>query len=319
MSDLRVLWRAYIALAPVPRMAVIVVSILVVASVVTALLVRFNRQTDWTELTARIRSWWIMIAVFFAAVLIHPLLTALSFALLSFWALKEYMTLLPKRMADHKALVLTFLVAIPVQYAIVAVGWYEMFVLWIPLYMFLILPAVLVARGETRGFVASASQIQWGLMAFVFGVSHLPMLLHLPKGDIQGATGSSLLLFLVFIVEACDVCQYLWGKATGRHRILPTVSPNKTWEGLIGGVLTVSILSLGLRFLTPFSPWQVVAITALTTVTGFFGDVVMSAVKRDFGVKDFGTLLPGHGGALDRVDSLVWAAPVFLHLTRYYF
>ncbi len=194
-----------------------------------------------------------------------------------------------------------------------------MFVLWIPLYMFLLLPAVLVLRGETRGFVSSSGQIHWGLMAFVFGLSHVPMLLRLPEGDIVGATGRELVLFLVFVVEAGDVSQYLWGKAVGRRKVMPQVSPNKTWAGLVGGIVTVSLLSTTLLFLTPFNAWQIVVVTAITTVAGFFGDVVMSAVKRDFGVKDFGTLLPGHGGALDRVDSLVWAAPVFLHLTRFYF
>jgi len=319
LSGLTELWSRYQALDPVLRMAIVVVSILVVASAVMWVLTRTRPEKDWSELTRRIRSWWVMVGIFFAAIVINPLLTVVAFAFLSFWALKEYMTLLPTRTADHSALVITFLVAIPVQYAFVATGWYGMFVLWIPVYMFLLLPAVLAIRGETKGFVASAGQIHWGLMAFVFGLSHVPMLLHLPPGDIATESERGLLLFLIFIVEACDVCQFLWGKAIGKHRIMPTVSPNKTWEGLIGGVLTVSIVAIGLKSLTPFNTWQVVAMTAITTTTGFFGDVVMSAVKRDFGVKDFGSLLPGHGGALDRVDSLVWAAPVFLHLTRFFF
>jgi phosphatidate cytidylyltransferase len=319
VSSIAVAVAWYLGLDPVPRVTVLVLGVLVVATSVVWGLTRARPGTDWSELTSRIRSWWIMIGVFLLAVFTSPLLTIVVFGLLSFWALKEYLTLLPTRTADHTALVITFLVAIPGQYYFVATRWYGMVVLWIPLYMFLLLPAVLAIKGETRGFVASASQIHWGLMAFVFGLSHVPLLLYLPPGDLGSASGRSLMLFLVFIVEACDVCQYLWGKAIGKHRIMPTVSPNKTWEGLIGGVVTACALSLLLRFLTPFDEWQVVGMTALTTTTGFFGDVIMSAVKRDFGVKDFGTLLPGHGGALDRVDSLVWAAPIFLHVTRFFF
>jgi phosphatidate cytidylyltransferase len=184
--------------------------------------------------------------------------------------------------------------------------------------MFLFLPLRLVLARETTGFVASASQIQWGLMAFVFGLSHLAMLLSLPGINGSSANGRTLLLFLVFVVEMSDVLQYVWGKTLGRHKILPTVSPNKTWEGFLGGIFTASLASLLIRFLTPFTSRETIGIALLLTVAGFVGGAVMSAVKRDFGVKDFGGLIPGHGGMLDRVDSLCYAAPVFLHYLRYF-
>ena len=239
---------------------------------------------------------------------------------MSFWAMKEFVTLLPTRTADHAALVLAFL-AIPVQYLWVQWEWYGMFIIFIPVYMFLMLPIRLVLSRETSGFVASASQIQWGLMAFVFGLSHMSYLTRIQPNHPAGtpADGGTLLLFLVFVVEISDVLQYVWGKTLGRHKVVPTVSPNKTWEGLIGGVLSASALALALRFLTPFSPGEAFGVALLVTVCAFFGGTVMSAVKRDFGVKDFGTLIPGHGGMLDRLDGLCYAAPVFFHYVRYFY
>jgi phosphatidate cytidylyltransferase len=144
------------------------------------------------------------------------------------------------------------------------------------------------------------------------------MLLTLPAIDNSSANGRTLLLFLVFVVEMSDVLQFVWGKTLGRHKILPTVSPNKTWEGFLGGIITTSLAALLIRFLTPFTPLETVGVALLLTVAGFFGGAVMSAVKRDFGVKDFGGLIPGHGGMLDRVDSLCYAAPVFFHYLRYF-
>ena len=176
----------------------------------------------------------------------------------------------------------------------------------------------LVLAKETAGFVASASQIQWGLMAFVFGLSHMAYLLTVPQLKDSQATGRMLVLFLVFVVEMSDVLQYIWGKTLGRHKIIPTVSPNKTWEGFIGGVASAILLSLAIRFLTPFSVAETLVVSLFITVAGFCGGAVMSAVKRDFGVKDFGSVIPGHGGMLDRVDSLCFAAPIFFHYVRYF-
>ncbi len=302
-------------IGPVWTMALLILGLLVLSTLVVALLRRARPSTDWGELAHRVRSWWVMAAVFFAAVAVSKLVSIVFFACLSFWALKEYLTLLKTRPADHRALVLTFL-AVPVQYYWVADQWYGMFVLFIPVYMFLALPLELVLARETSGFLASAAQIHWGLMAFVFGLSHLAFLVTLPAVGEQ-ASGRSLLLFLVFTVELSDVLQYVWGKTLGRHKIIPAVSPNKTWEGFLGGVLSTVAASLAIRFLTPFSVPACLGIALLVTVAGFFGGAVMSAIKRDFGVKDFGALIPGHGGMLDRVDSLCYAAPLFFHVVRY--
>ena len=303
-------------LDPVWRMGLLILAVLVLSSLAVALLRRARPEKNVSELIARVKAWWIMAAVFFGAIAVSARISLLFFGFLSFWALKEYLTLLKTRPADHRALVWAFL-SVPVQYLWVGMNWYGMFVIFIPVYMFLMLPVRLVLARETAGFVASASQIQWGLMAFVFGLSHLAMLLSLPAIPGSFSNGRTLLLFLVFVVEMSDVLQFVWGKTVGRHKIIPAVSPNKTWEGFLGGILTTSLVSLLVRFLTPFTPLETIGVALLLTIAGFFGGAVMSAVKRDFGVKDFGGLIPGHGGMLDRVDSLCYAGPVFFHFLRY--
>lgn len=307
-------------ISPMFQMGLLVLGVLVLASVAVAALQRARPKKDFSELSARVRAWWIMAAVFFAAIVVSNRLSLVFFALMSFWAMKEYVTLLKTRPADHRALVLTFL-AIPIQYLWIGLNppWYGMFIIFIPVYMMLALPARMVLSKETKGFVESASQIHWGLMIFVFGLSHMAYLLTSPTVGDSAANGRTLVLFLVFVVEMSDVLQYIWGKTLGRHKIIPTISPNKTWEGFIGGIASAMLLSLAIRFLTPFSIRETLLVSFLITVAGFCGGAVMSAVKRDFGVKDFGSFIPGHGGMLDRVDSLCYAAPVFFHYVRYFY
>lgn len=301
---------------PVRQMAVIIFLLLLVATAAVWCLRLIRPGEHWQELQARVNSWWVMVVVFLGALAFHTAVSLTFFGLLSFWAFKEYITLLKTRPADHKALFLSFL-AIPLQYYLIHIKWYGMFIIFIPVYMFLFLPVLLVLARDPKGFVPSVSQLQWGLMAFVFGLSHLGYLLAL-KGVADGVDGRSLLLFLVFITEISDVMQYIWGKLLGRRRILPTISPNKTWEGFFGGLLSMAVIALPLRFLTPFGALETLLVALLVGLAGFCGGAVMSAVKRDFGVKDFGTLIPGHGGMLDRVDSLCYAAPIFLHYVRYF-
>ena len=300
---------------PILRTAMFVAVLLLVSSGIVAVL-RARKGGGYRELNDRIKAWWIMAALFFGAVMLPDSMAVACFGFLSFWAMKEFITLLKTRPADHGGLVLTFL-SIPVQFYWIATGWYGMFVIFIPVYVFLFLPMRLVLAGDTSGFIASVSQVQWGLLAFVFGLSHLAYLAVMPaRGD---ANGRTLLLFLVLVVELSDVLQYVWGKTLGRRKIIPAVSPNKTWEGFIGGIITASLLGMSLRYLTMFSAVEAFGVSLLITIIGFFGGAVMSAVKRDFGVKDFGALIPGHGGVLDRVDSLCYAAPIFFHYVRYFY
>jgi phosphatidate cytidylyltransferase len=302
---------------PVWQMGGIILLLLLLATAAVWGLARIRPQGDWNELRSRVKSWWVMVAVFLGALAVHPAVSLAFFGLLSFWALKEYVTLLKTRPADHKALFLCFL-AIPGQYYLVYIQWYGMFIIFIPVYFFLFLPVLLVLARDPKGFVSSVSQLQWGLMAFVFGLSHLGYLLTFRRAAEVG-DGRSLLLFLVFITEISDVLQYVWGKLLGGKHILPTISPNKTWAGFLGGIMTMALLALPLRFLTPFGVGETLLVALLVGLAGFCGGAVMSAVKRDFGVKDFGSLIPGHGGMLDRVDSLCYAAPIFFHYVRYFY
>ncbi len=183
---------------------------------------------------------------------------------------------------------------------------------------FVFLPVRLVLAGEARDFLRRAAQLQWGVLVCVYFISHVPALLML---GIPGYEGQNVkrLFFFATVVQLNDVFQYVWGKLFGRHKITPTVSPNKTWEGFIGGALTATAVGALLAFVTPFAAWQAALFALAVAVLGFTGDVTLSAVKRDAGVKDFSEVLPGHGGVLDRFDSTCFAAPVFFHLTRYFF
>jgi len=270
------------------------------------------------NINARIGAWWLMSAAFLVATLTGGVGSVVLFALVSVLALREFVTLSPTSRADHRALAWAFFVVIPVQYVLVGVQWYGLFSIMIPVYVFLLLATRMVLAGETEGFLERAATVQWGLMACVYCVSYAPALLLL---DIDGydAGSGKLLLFLVVVVQASDVLQFVWGKLLGRRRIAPTVSPNKTWEGFAGGVACATLLGTGLWWATPFNPLQAAAMSVLIALAGFAGGLVMSAIKRDRGVKDYGGLLPGHGGVLDRIDSLLFAAPIFFHVTRFFF
>jgi phosphatidate cytidylyltransferase len=231
----------------------------------------------------------------------------------SFLAFKEYLSLVPTRRADHRVLFWAYL-AIPIQFYWVWIAWYGLFIIFIPVFMFLILPMRMILIGETQGFLRAIGTLQWGLMITVFGLSHASYMLVLPA-EINPAGGAmGLLIYLVFLTEFNDVAQYIWGKSFGKHKIVPKVSPNKTVAGFLGGVLTTTALAVTLApFLTPLTRDEALGAGVLIGLAGFVGDVTISALKRDIGVKDSGTLLPGHGGILDRLDSLTYTAPLFFH------
>ncbi len=271
------------------------------------------------NLNARMRGWWMMSIVFGIALATGGAGTVLLFGLLSFLALREFITLTPTRLGDHRTLFWAFFFVTPMQYCLLWVQWYPMFSIFIPVYVFLLLPIRTAAAGDTERFLERIAKIQWALMICVYCCSHAPaivMLLEIPGYQGQNA---KLLFFFVLICELSDVMQYVFGKTLGRHRVAPTVSPGKTWEGLMGGVLSTVLIGSGLWWATPFNPWQAAGLSLAIALTGFGGGLVMSAIKRDRGVKDWGQSIEGHGGILDRIDSLCFAAPMFFHLTRYYF
>jgi phosphatidate cytidylyltransferase len=183
--------------------------------------------------------------------------------------------------------------------------------------MFLFLPLRLVLKGDTVGIIKSMSMLQWTLMLTVFGISHMAYLLSLPNIEGFYSGGRGLLLFLVFITEINDVMQFTWGKLLGKHKIIPKISPNKTWEGFLGGLVSTTGIGYLLGFLTPLTFYPLIFVSFVIALVGFIGDIVMSSIKRDIGVKDTGTAIPGHGGVLDRIDSLAYTAPAFFHLVYY--
>ncbi len=203
------------------------------------------------------------------------------------------------------------------RYDWVAAGWYGMFIIFIPVYLFLLIPMRMVLKGETDGFIKSAGTLHWAAMLTVFSVSHVAYLLVLPdKNTLAGGIG--LVLFLLFMTQFNDVSQYVWGKMLGKHKIIPKVSPNKTWQGFLGGMLTITLVAaLVAPYLTPMNRIEGLIGGLLISISGFFGDVVISAVKRDLNIKDSGSLIPGHGGILDRMDSLIYTGPLFFHYIYY--
>ena len=296
-------------------------AVLVVASIVgwtlkTAMAKGMPHSTI-DNLNARIKAWWVMVLVIGLAFVFGRPGVILLFAFISFFALREFLTLTYTRSADYLALAAAFFVVLPLQYAFVYIGWYGLYAIFLPVYVFLLLPILEVLGGDTQRFLERTSKIQWGLLVCVYCISHVPALLTL---DIPGYQGRNLLLiaFLVIVVQSSDVLQYVWGKLFGKRKIAPEVSPSKTLEGLVGGLLSATALGAALWWITPFNVWQAALMSLAITVMGFFGGLVMSAIKRDRGVKDWGYLIEGHGGMLDRLDSVVFAAPIFFHLTRYF-
>ncbi len=294
-----------------------IVGILLIASAIVAILKRAHPAKPYVELTQRINSWWIIIGIFAGSMLLSRTASIIFFAFVSFMALKEYFSLIPTRRADRRVLFWAY-AAIPIQYFWVHEEWYGMFIIFIPVYLFLLLPMRMVIIGETNEFLRAAGTLHWGLMTMVFSISHAAFFLVLTEKNNPVAGGAGLVLYLIFLTQFNDVAQYVWGKLTGRHKIIPKVSPNKTWEGFLGGLATTTVLAAALApYLTPLTLIESLCGGLLIACGGFIGDVTISALKRDIGVKDSGSLLPGHGGILDRIDSLTYTAPLLFHFVYY--
>jgi len=308
-----------------PRTLILVLGVLVVLGIATAVAYLLRRSPDSGLNPAlvetfwlRIRAWWLLLAVVAATFLIHRALTITVFGLISFWALREFITLTPTRPGDHRALFWVFFVVTPVQFVLVGLGWYSWFAVFIPIYTFLLIPARIALADDPKRFLERIAKIQAGLLICVYCFSYAPALLTLPVEN-PASGGASLrerlLFFFVLMVQLSDLFQYVWSQLPWRHVLAPTISPSRTLEGLLGGVLTTSLAGAALSWATPFPYWLAGLGSGLVALMGFAGGLTMSAIKRDRGVQDYGTLLEGHSGVLDRIDSLCFAAPVFFHLS----
>jgi len=352
-----------------------VLIVLIVAVIVGRLL---RRQPESTASPAvvhtfnnRVAAWWLMYAVLIAGFLVGYGMTVTLFGLVSFWALREFITMTPTRRGDHRILFWTFVIVTPAHYVFVGLGWYGLYTVLIPVYASLLIPARIAISGDPKRFLERVAKIQAGLLICVYALSHAPALLHLKlkpsttsppaaaapvtpvaPGTASAATpvdrtaaetptvqaaptttvaavpatpaqrfGSSagLLFYFILIVQLNDVFQYAWGHLFGKNVIAPQINASRTWEGLIGGVLSTMLVGTLLCWATPFKLWEAACIAGIVALMGFAGSMTMSGIKRDRGVKDYGTLVSGHAGVLDRIDSICFAAPVFFHIVRYFF
>lgn len=264
----------------------------------------------------RVRSWWVIAILVGVALLAGPAGVCLLFALTSFLALREFVPRVAERPGDRAMVLGAFWLALPAQYLLVWQGDTEWLTLLVPAYAFIVAPVIAVLAGDPRDLLVRVAPLQWGLMLCVQGVSFVPALLALKIPGHAGAMGY-LLMYLLLVTQLGDVFQYLWGKLAGRHALAPAVSPSKTVEGLVGGVLSSTFLGAGLAWITPFGLAESAAMALVVSLFGVMGGLVLSAIKRDRGVKDWGALIPGHGGVLDRLDSLCLSAPVFYSLVRF--
>ena len=291
----------------------------------------------------RIRAWWALCTMLAAAFLFGHVVTVLLFGLISFWALREFITLTPTRPGDHRALFWVFFLLTPLQFVSVGLGNYRpevgdtgqlsalqsllvglgsfaFFSIMIPVYGFLFVLARVAIAGDYKRFLERTAKIQAGLLICVYCFSYAPALLTLDLPNDGWESKARLLFFFVLMVQLSDALQYAWARMIpSKHVIVPSINPNKTWEGLLGGALSVTLIGAALWWATPFQGarwWMAGAMSTVIAAMGFAGAITLSAIKRDRGVEDYGTLVEGHGGVLDRIDSLCFAAPVFYHLTR---
>ncbi len=300
-------------MSPVLQMVVVILGVLVFATVLFWIWNKIQPSAQVSEMMLRTKSWWVMATIFVSAALVHPLISFAAFAFLSFVALRELSSISKNARSEDRNVIFWAYLAIPVQYYLAYMGWHDAFMMFIPVFMFAFIPFILVIKGQTQDIARSMSVIPTHLMLTVFSISHLAYLLALPELKGFEVGGRGLLLYVVFLTEMNDVFQFTWGKLTGRHKIIEKVSPNKTWEGFIGGLLSTIAAAYFLRFLTPFAPMNALLCGLLIACAGFVGDIIVSAIKRDFGIKDTGTVIKGHGGILDRIDSLVISAPFFFY------
>jgi phosphatidate cytidylyltransferase len=301
-----------------------VLLLLTVATAVGQFLKRHpDRGLDPAAIAAfnlRLRGWWIMCTVLAAAFWLGTTATVVLCGLVSFWALREFITLTPTRKGDHRALFWVFFLFTPLHYVLVASNNYPLFSVFLPLYGTLFVLARVAMAGDYKRFLERTAKIQAGLVVCVYCLSFAAALLQLPiQGQPEGSSANfRLLFFLILLVQFADCMQFVWSRMVGRRPVAPEVRSTRTWEGLLGSATSTALLAAVLWWAAPpFEPWQAALAGFVVAVTGFAGGMTMSAIKRDRGVKDYGTLVVGHGGVLDRIDSMCFAAPVFYHLTMF--
>jgi len=303
------------------------VAALVAGTVIRLTLLRGQDAETRRRKIGSLIAWWILAVVFGVASLLGPVAGIILIGMISGLGLREFLQITDDRFHEKPLRVVAYL-ALPVHYLFILLHCYEAFWMFIPAVVFLLLPLKLILTGQTEGYIQKASTVTWGLILTVYAFSHAALLLTFSETINPAGGAVGLFLYLVILTELNDIAQALWGRKFGRHKVIPSVSPGKSWEGLLLGILTTVIAAILLSpLLTPLSG-EVNSLQDLTRGTsllrpslaglliatgGFFGDLNMSAVKRDLGIKDAGHLIPGQGGVLDRIDSLTYTAPLFFY------
>ena len=294
----------------------VVFGVLIICSSIFGIISLKNKSDSISELVVRTNSWWKM-AIGITVVATTPaIIGTIVLAYVVFVALREMLSIIPLRTADRTVLVASY-IAIPIQFYLAYKNYYYLFQIFIPLVMFISVSVILVLTGETNRIGRSMAIIPTTLMLTVYMPSHMVLLYHVSvPGFTVGAGG--LIIFLIMITAFNDIFQFTWGKLLGKRKILPKISPNKTWVGFIGGVFTSGVLGGALSFLTPLDYINCFYIGLSLSIIGFIGDSIISAVKRDLKIKDTDDLIPGHGGAMDRLDSIVLTTPTFYYLLIFF-
>jgi len=322
--------RSLSASEQVGAMFLIVFGFLAISSVVAVLLSIRDHSHDPAGDVRRqvlgrartiLRSSWLMVIVFWIGWLSGETVSTVLFGLVSFFALREFLTLSPTRRGDHRSLVLAFFVVLPLQYGFVGSRHFDLFTVFIPVYVFLALPVVSALANDPQRFLERNAKLQWGIMVCIYGMSHVPALLLL---DFPGYSNKNpfLVFFLVLVVQVCMVVQYVAGRRFQRPPAAPAISSAFNWTSWSMGVVAGSLVGALLAGITPFAPGQAFVMALVACVAGSLGHLVMKAIKRDRGIPNWGSedgSAAGAGGLLDRVDALCFAAPIFFHSVRWYF
>jgi phosphatidate cytidylyltransferase len=293
-----------------------VFALLILTSIIFYILDKTIHNHLTSDLIKRNNSWWkIAIGVFIIGTF-PRIYGTIIVAFISFSTLREMLSISPLRASDRLAIFLCYL-AVPIQFHLAYVGFYNGFIIFITLIMFIIIPIILMLSGSTKGIGRSMSIIPSILLVTVYMPSHLMMLFHLEFKDfLLGGTG--LLLYVIILASFNDIFQYIWGKLLGnKKKMLPKIVPDRTYGGFLLGLISTAGLAILIRFLTPFTFWQAILLGTVIGICGFFGDALLQAIKRDLKIRDTGSVLPGHGGFLDRLDSLIIAIPIYYHIIRY--
>jgi phosphatidate cytidylyltransferase len=279
-----------------------------------------KRSVD--SFNSRVQAWWAS-SILMGVAFVFPKLTVVLFGLLSFWALREFITLTPTRMGDHRALFWVFFFFTPMQFVLVASENYSFYSILIPVYAFLFIAARVAVSGDSTRFLERVANIQFGLLVCVYCLSFAPALLFLKcKGVAEEDTtaGARMLLFFVTIVLFSELLQFICGRLFGKHVIADSIDQMRTWEGVLAGGAATAVAGITLYWATPFPHWwQAGAMSVLIALMASAGALTMAAIKRDRGQVGAGTLTDGQGGVLRRIDAICFAAPVFYHVTSYFF